>query len=120
MAIFKSTDLDECAQGISGCNQICTNTIGSYVCSCYYGYQIAQNNRTCTGKNTLINHAEQYPYAIFQSVDVNECALDISGCGQICTNTNGSYTCSCDLGYKISLNNRTCVGKSLTETNQLR
>ena len=48
------TDLDECALGISGCNQICTNTNGSYVCSCYLGYQIALDNRTCTGKHIAV------------------------------------------------------------------
>ena len=44
-------DIDECALGISGCNQICNNTIGSYTCSCYLGYQIALDNRTCLGEH---------------------------------------------------------------------
>ena len=47
-----TVDIDECALGINGCNQICTNTIGSYVCSCYIGYQISSNRRTCMGKKT--------------------------------------------------------------------
>ena len=45
-----TSDIDECALRISGCNQICNNSIGSYVCSCYLGYQISSNNKTCTGK----------------------------------------------------------------------
>ena len=49
-ATFIYTDVDECALGISGCNQICTNTIGSYVCSCYHGYQTLSDNSTCVGK----------------------------------------------------------------------
>ena len=44
------TEINECALGISGCNQYCTNTNRSYVCSCYLGYQISSNNRTCVGK----------------------------------------------------------------------
>ena len=51
MSTSTHTDADECALGISGCNQICTNTIGSYVCSCYFGYQISLNNKTCVGKH---------------------------------------------------------------------
>ena len=43
-------DINECTLGISGCNQNCINTIGSYVCSCYLGYQIISDNRTCMGK----------------------------------------------------------------------
>ena len=49
-----------------------------------------------------------------EQTDRDECALGINGCSQICTNTNGSYTCSCYLGYQISSNNRTCVGKHIT------
>ena len=44
------TDINECALGIHGCNQNGTNTNGSYMCSCYLGYQISSNNRTCVGK----------------------------------------------------------------------
>ena len=94
------------------------------MCSCYLGYQIALDNRTCTGKHIasnmisiLMDIADQVPCAMFQPVDVNECA--ISNCSQICTNTIGSYMCGCYPGYQISSNNRTCVGKLLTENNQL-
>ena len=43
-------DINECSLGTSGCNQYCTNTIGSYVCSCYLGYSISFDGRTCVGK----------------------------------------------------------------------
>ena len=111
------TDRDECALGISGCNQICTNTVGSYMCSCNPGYQIALNNRTCTGKHIASNMMVSFKQFTMQYVDMNECALGMHDCNQICTNTNGSYTCSCSPGYKISSNNRTCVGKPLIEIN---
>ena len=44
------TDIDECALGTNGCNQYCINTIGSYLCTCYIGYQISLNHRICVGK----------------------------------------------------------------------
>ena len=43
-------DIDECARNISGCNQNCTNSNGSYFCSCYPGYEIENDNKTCIGK----------------------------------------------------------------------
>ena len=46
-------DTDECARNISGCNQNCTNTKGSYVCSCYPGYEIENDNKTCIGKHLM-------------------------------------------------------------------
>ena len=42
---------DECKdKEKSGCSQGCLNTAGSYVCSCHYGYSLANDNKTCNGK----------------------------------------------------------------------
>ena len=46
-------------------------------------------------------------------LDIDECTRNISGCNQNCTNTNGSYFCSCDPGYEIENDNKTCIGKYL-------
>ena len=67
-----------------GCSQNCTNTLGSYACSCSDGYVIANG--------TMCN-------------DVNECMTANGGCSQNCTNTFGSYACSCLAGYTISPSN---------------
>ena len=95
-------DINECALNISGCNQNCTNTIGSYFCSCYPGYEIKNDNRTCVGKeltmlclhvdtdNTrnssviLIQLILCISFVIF--VDIDDCVRNISGCNQSCTN----------------------------------
>ena len=34
-------------------------------------------------------------------------------CDQICTNTPGSYSCSCVSGYQPSSDGKSCVGESL-------
>ena len=41
-------DIDECAS--SPCEHTCTNTPGSFVCSCNDGYVLNSDGRTCTGK----------------------------------------------------------------------
>ena len=46
---FVSTDIDECSMELDGCTQLCTNTYGSYYCSCYSGYQLSNDNITCQG-----------------------------------------------------------------------
>ena len=46
--------------------------------------------------------------------DFNECN-DTSNnkCDHICTNTNGSYECSCRTGYELDkTNNVSCIGKN--------
>uniref|UniRef100_H3B8Y7 Mucin 4, cell surface associated n=1 Tax=Latimeria chalumnae TaxID=7897 RepID=H3B8Y7_LATCH len=40
-------DIDECVQGISSCEQICSNTLNGYNCSCRDGYQINQYRFSC-------------------------------------------------------------------------
>ena len=47
-SIFHS-DIDECIHGLDGCNHNCTNTVGSYFCTCMDGYELESNNHTCTG-----------------------------------------------------------------------
>ena len=48
--VFITTDVDECADGISGCSDICNNTVGSYICGCPIGYQLANDDRNCMGE----------------------------------------------------------------------
>ena len=43
------SDIDECTEGTSGCDHNCTNTDGSYYCTCLDGYVLESDNHTCTG-----------------------------------------------------------------------
>ena len=49
-----------------------------------------------------------------QIQDINECATNNGSCDHICTNTNGSYTCSCYDGYSLLTNGYSCSGKHAT------
>ena len=48
-------DIDECSSGngLSPCQQTCTNTIGSYNCGCISGYALQINGYNCSGKHDL-------------------------------------------------------------------
>ena len=50
-------------------------------------------------------------------VDVDECADGTGGCAQTCTNSNGSYTCSCVSGTILSIDNLNCEGKIMLQSN---
>jgi hypothetical protein len=41
--------------------------------------------------------------------DVNECATSNDGCAQICTNFVGGFNCSCNPGFFLDANRRTCT-----------
>ena len=47
--LLSSKDIDECASGNGGCDQICTNTPGSYQCSCNISY--TQSGHSCQGRS---------------------------------------------------------------------
>ncbi|ELU07422.1 hypothetical protein CAPTEDRAFT_92256 [Capitella teleta] len=92
------SDIDECL-GESGvdydkdCHK-CTNTIGSYTCSCDHGYELLPNGTSCG--------------------DVDECergTYDVD-C-HICVNLIGSHTCLCNDTYTLDVknNNETCTGQ---------
>ena len=44
------TDINECEEGISGCSQLCNNTVGGYFCSCMAGYSLLEDGSNCVGK----------------------------------------------------------------------
>ncbi|RUS82424.1 hypothetical protein EGW08_009812 [Elysia chlorotica] len=81
-------DVDECAEDrVCPAGQLCTNTIGSYKCSCPSGYSMQSD--VC--------------------IDIDECSSQSHGCQQLCENTDGSYNCDCYLGYRLDSDRQTCV-----------
>ena len=47
---FIYTDINECTRNISGCEDTCENTEGSYLCVCNSGLVLAADNHNCTGE----------------------------------------------------------------------
>jgi len=42
-------DIDECENGTNNCGQNCSNTLGSYYCSCIDGYVLLSDYHNCFG-----------------------------------------------------------------------
>ncbi|KAJ8038778.1 IgGFc-binding protein [Holothuria leucospilota] len=86
---FKCFDFDECVayanrsamEGGPACQQICQNTLNGFTCSCNSGYNL---------------HPDMY-----QCIDIDECVLQTDDCSDQadCSNTPGSYNCTCQDGY---------------------
>ncbi|XP_055958795.1 sushi, von Willebrand factor type A, EGF and pentraxin domain-containing protein 1-like [Patella vulgata] len=80
-------NIDECRSGTANCvSSTCTDTIGSFTCTCNPGYTLSSFSRTSCN-------------------DINECSVNNGGCDQICSNTQGSYTCSCYSNYVLFTTN---------------
>ena len=48
----------------------------------------------------------------FWSIDRDECALANGGCQHTCENSVGSFSCSCNDGYKLNSDGLTCSGNT--------
>lgn len=88
---FYHLDINECSKDNGGCDQICKNTMGSFICECNEGYQLDKDSKNC--------------------YDINECLIDNGNCSQICKNTEGGYFCDCIGGYTLGEDGKTCFGK---------
>ncbi|XP_065789406.1 adhesion G protein-coupled receptor E1 isoform X2 [Muntiacus reevesi] len=84
-------DIDECSQRPLPCgpNSVCRNLPGRYECSCLTGFSSPTGNKWIPGKS---GH--------FTCTDINEC-LSHGVCPEHseCTNSLGSYRCSCKVGF---------------------
>ena len=52
--ISNHVDVHECLDENGGCSQICTNTIGSFICGCNNGYLLDADGTTCNGMYKLL------------------------------------------------------------------
>uniref|UniRef100_H2ZXM4 EGF-like domain-containing protein n=1 Tax=Latimeria chalumnae TaxID=7897 RepID=H2ZXM4_LATCH len=68
-----------CSDNNGGCSHECEDNRWGAACSCPPGWQLQIDWQNC--------------------IDVDECAITFSPCDQLCTNTHGSFTCSCVDGY---------------------
>ncbi|GCC21413.1 hypothetical protein chiPu_0019883 [Chiloscyllium punctatum] len=132
-------DGDTRCPGDNPCSQLCHREQSAVVCSCFTGYQLMSDGRTCEDTNEC-EHLSQPcaegfncintigSYSCFQTiiscdrgyqasddhtrcVDIDECQMGIHHCNnkQICRNTPGSYRCDCQQGYHMQPYSRTCV-----------
>ena len=62
-------DVDECQADSGGCDQTCSNTDGSFECSCGTGYTLAADSLGCDGKNCKVKfkcHRESAGFLFFE------------------------------------------------------
>ena len=63
--------------------------------------------------NTCDKQMHRWSRRIFYTsfhTDIDECSEDIDNCSQTCTNTDGSFTCGCYIGYLLDTDGTTCIG----------
>ncbi|KAK3088019.1 hypothetical protein FSP39_013547 [Pinctada imbricata] len=118
----KCEDIDECK--LNTCDHKCSDTEGSFICSCHPGYKLAGDKTSCEacdipyyGENCTsicqCGHGSDTCDPVHGCLcntgwtgddcdeDEDECSLIPSVCqaDQICSNLAGSFQCSCTDGF---------------------
>lgn len=56
LSVVYNVDIDECAVGMTQCEQVCVNQIGSFSCGCNIGYEVVSDApHSCRGKVMTCN-----------------------------------------------------------------
>ncbi|KAK7097854.1 hypothetical protein V1264_004773 [Littorina saxatilis] len=90
-------DVDECAENKGGCQDVCVNKWGTYKCRCEQrGLRLAKDNHSCE--------------------DVDECKrYKTKVCRHgVCSNTDGSFVCTCKAGFSTATDRSACIGNRET------
>lgn len=115
------TDVNECVRLPGTCSPgTCQNLDGSFRCICPPGYEV--QNDQCIGGTRIPaldvtrvgdSHSHASPPPPFP--DINECEVEPNTCQfGTCTNTPGSFQCTCQPGFVLSDNKRRCYGIDAT------
>ena len=90
---------------------MCTNTGGSFQCSCGAGYVLTADGSTCEGTKLRAMAAHLNILLLLQLQTRMNVRLEMEDVAQICTNTMGSFLCSCEVGFTLAEDNLSCAGK---------
>lgn len=138
---YFNVDKNECALS-NPCDDnsdpaaICSNTAGSYTCSCSFGFNFTggscYDTNECSNANgscqqTCVNDVGTYHCTCSAGYtlnangrncdDNNECATSNGGCNQNCVNDAGSFHCTCNSGYALDNDGKTCINIDECTTN---
>ena len=99
-----------CGNANGGCEHYCNNTVGSFTCSCNTGFELAEDNLNCTGKELQLTIGIWDCFTSLACVhaDVDECAANTDRCAQTLLVAIGVVVVH---GYTLNSDGLTCDGK---------
>ena len=100
---YYSSDVNECDIHLGGCEHVCSNTVGNFICSCFSGFELDPNGLNCSSKKCFYSQDfDDIDVLGITPLDFDECLDDsLNDCdgNATCTDTDGSFYCTCNPGY---------------------
>ena len=92
------SDINECVS-VRPCdsNATCIDTPGSFNCTCNGGF--TGNGMTCQSNNSFVPFQFTRTLPPPLPLDINECITSPCNIDATCTETPGSFTCTCNSGF---------------------
>lgn len=104
------------------CSQICVPVGGSYKCQCRPGFVLMADGKSCKADNledrytihctlNFNDQISQHQMILFIYLVILLRCKTFKMCDQKCFDNGESVECSCEPGYELLADNRTCVGR---------
>lgn len=106
-------DLNECdARDKAGCQHMCVNNQGSFICRCKHGYELGHDKKSCNSKLyciTTLSSCCNDLTNILVEIRIG-CEVSNGGCAHMCRDTDTDVECSCQPGYQLASDGKQCTG----------
>ncbi|CAL1537092.1 unnamed protein product [Lymnaea stagnalis] len=99
--------INECHSRRPVCSQHCVDKKVGYECQCHPGYSFMEDTHDNVSETNNRNKIQKTSLNR-KCIDVDECK-NMYPCSHYCTNTIGSFKCSCADGYSMLGDGRSCV-----------
>ncbi|KAK2847059.1 hypothetical protein Q5P01_010058 [Channa striata] len=105
---------DPCEEGNGGCTQLCLSEGDRVQCSCRPGFTLAGNAKNCEDIDECrfeLGADGKQCYRIEMEI-INSCEKNNGGCSHYCEHTTNGPLCSCNHGFQLDHDRKTCVDRN--------